>query len=235
MNTTDDKTTRVTAPALSDVHRTYLRSFAARSAGWPRGMKTAARAACRNIIARTPDGTPVPGDVALLVAAILARHPDARAKAGCGIAGFTTATDPRYGTGRHFVVIRTDGSTTDFSWAEAITPTNRRQKILNAMRSAIEPQIRAFRTSQFPLTCALNTAHPGPYHVDHVAPAFQELADDYAAQHDGYENLTLLPHQDGDTTDQLDPEAAQEWARYHQAHAVLRLLCQPCNCNRRPA
>lgn len=203
--------------------------------GLPRGWKTRARQLCREIIARTPDGTPVHADDAEFVRAILALHPDAAGKIGCGVAGFTTATDKRYRTGRHFVLLRVDGTSTDFSWTEAITPTGHVQKIRNAMRVAIEPQILAFRDAQDPLACALDAAHPGPYHVDHAGPLFQELADAFAAEpaFGGYTGLTLAPHQDGDISDQLVPGDAFLWQLYHQANARLRILCRACNCNHR--
>lgn len=218
---------------MSAEQETFLAAYANRDRKLRRGWKAQVQDACRRIIASTPDGTRITGDCALFVAAILSRHPDALSKAGCGIAGFTTSTDPRYRTGRHFVIIRTDGSTTDFSWKEAIAPSSRDQKLRDAMRTAIEPQVIAFRHSQPFMACALNAGHRGPYHVDHDNPSFQDLADTFASSLGGYGNLTLLPHRDGDTTERLGPDEHDAWIRYHQDRASLRMLCQPCNCNRR--
>ena len=197
----------------------------------PRGWKTRAREICRDIIARTPDGAPVrPGD-AEFVMALLARHPDAVGKTGCGVAWLTTATTG----GRHFVVVRVDGSRTDFSWKECISPSSRVQRVHRAMRAAITLQIQAFRDSQEPLACALDAAHPGPYHVDHANPTFQELVAAFTAEPaiGGYDGIRLRPHRDGDVNAELEVSDAQLWQLYHQRYAILRILCQPCNCNGR--
>lgn len=170
---------------------------------------------------------PVPPDDAAFVAEVLARHPSASVKIGCGIAWFTTATTG----GRHFVIVRTDGSRTDFSWKECVSPSSHRQRVQKAMRSAITPQISAFRDSQEPLACALDATHPGPYHVDHEDPSFITMANRFAEAKGGYASVLLRPHRDGDVNAELINPDLATWLAYHQLVARLRILCQACNCN----
>jgi hypothetical protein len=195
----------------------------------PRGWKTQATQRCQEVIARTPDGSPVKPDDAEFVMALLARHPDAAAKTGCGIAWLTAATEERWHRGRHFVIVRTDGSRTDFSWRECITPSSHVTKCRDAMRNAVADQVIAFREASRPHNCALDPAHPGPYDVDHYDPPFITLADRYAAVRGGYAGIALLPHGDGDLSDELSPDDAAVWTRYHEYAARLRMLCRKCN------
>jgi hypothetical protein len=102
------------------------------------------------------------------------------------------------------------------------------------MREAVVPQILTFRDSQGQLLCELNPVHPGPYHVDHADPPFAVLADAYAAQAGGYAAIGLVPSGDGMIGRPLEPARELSWAAYHRAHARLRILCQPCNCDKRP-
>jgi hypothetical protein len=193
----------------------------------PRGWKTWAAGRCREIITRNTDGMLLSPDDAAFVSTILARHPNAAIKIGCGISGFTTATTG----GRHFVAIRADGTRTDFSWKEALSPASHRQLVLKAMRNAIGQQAWDYRKSREPLHCDLDPAHPEPFHVDHADPRFTVLADLYASAQGGYDGVPLRPHADGDVNTELRADHRAAWAGYHQAYARLRILCQPCNCN----
>jgi hypothetical protein len=193
----------------------------------PRGWKTWAAQHCREIIARNTDGILLPPDETAFVWSVLARHPDVAAKIGCGVSGFTTGTTG----GRHFVIIRADGTRTDFSWKQALSPASHRQLALKAMRAAVTRQTLDYRDSREPLYCDFNPAHPGPFHVDHADPGFIVLADLYASAQGGYDGVPLRPHADGDVTTELRADHAAAWAGYHQAYARLRILCQPCNCN----
>jgi hypothetical protein len=198
-----------------------------------RGWKGIAKQTCRDIVARTTDGVPLHGDDEKFVIEILSRHPNARIKIGCGIDYISVQTVEPYHS-RGFVVVRMDGSSTDFSYYEAITPSSHVQKVRVALRTIVSQQIIEFRDSCNPLECEINPDHRGPFHVDHADPPFIEIADRFAAYKGGYGNIKLSPHQDGDIGDFLDDQDDVEfWANGHQVIARLRILCQPCNLRSR--
>lgn len=198
-----------------------------------RGWKNKAKQNCQEIISRAIDNIPLPRGDAKFIAELLDRHPNAKVKKGCGVAWFTVATEARYHT-RHFVVVRTDGSRTDFSFYESITPSSHVQKVRGALRDIVAPQIIAYKDSCVPIECEFNANHRGPFHVDHSGPTFIEIADRFAAYKGGYENIELSPHQDGDIGDYLyDQDDAEFWSHGHQVIARLRILCQSCNLRRK--
>lgn len=88
--------------------------------------KAAAKQHARAIMKRHAEiGVMLPADEAFL-RDLISIHPEAEQKIGCGIAGFTTQVDPIWRTTRHFVIIRTDGSMTDFSFHTCIAGNNLR-------------------------------------------------------------------------------------------------------------
>jgi hypothetical protein len=82
--------------------------------------------------------------------ALLERHPDCVEKVGVGIDYFTTMRAPEYGT-KCFQIVRTDGSTTDFSAPSAINaaPPPRKREVSQAFRSAVKDQINNARDAYF--------------------------------------------------------------------------------------
>ncbi len=72
----------------------------------------------RAMLSKYEIGDRVGANDAVVVAALLARHPEAEAKIGCGISHFSVRTAD-YGT-RCFWVNRTDGTTEKFSFTTCI-------------------------------------------------------------------------------------------------------------------
>ena len=203
----------------------------------PRGWKKRATELCRKIIAATPDGTTVTDPaVEGFLAALLRRHPCADEKTGAGIAFFSTATEQAYGT-RHFLVVRTDGSFTDFSFLACVTAPSHKDTCRKAMRAAVAGQVAQFRRQAFAANpaqaCArCGTALSRKCEVDHAGPTFDQLAADYATAVGGWERVVLQPSAEGEIGRRLSPGDAYTWALFHQRYAVLRLLCGPCNRKR---
>lgn len=73
---------------------------------------------CAEIRDRTPDGSPLAGNDARVVYAVLTNHPRAAEKIGTGVAAIVA--DRFVGGSRCFFVIRTDGSVIDFSARKCI-------------------------------------------------------------------------------------------------------------------
>lgn len=200
----------------------------------PRGWKTRARALCQTVIAATPDGTAV-GDpvVNAFLRGLLDRHPCAGEKKGCGVAYFTAETERTYGT-RHFAVHRLDGTETDFSWQVCVSPPSHKDECRKAMRAAVADQVIAFRRTAFtqqPVQlCALCGTHLSRQaEIDHAAPSFRELAEQYAAAVGGWDRITLEPSGEGEIGRRLCYGDNYTWSLFHAHKAVLQLLCGPCN------
>src|SRR6478752_5096925 len=78
--------------------------------------KTEAKNFARKIIARYADGETVIGLDDLFLRDLVALHHEAATKTGSGIAYFTVQRDPVWHNTRHFVIVRTDGTSTDVSF-----------------------------------------------------------------------------------------------------------------------
>jgi hypothetical protein len=178
---------------------------------------------------------------------LLKCHPQAKIKLGCGIDGMYVAENPIYPgkQSRGFRLIRTDGSETDFSYRECITPTSYKRKVKAAFRVAIESQALQFKQEYFDSTPAGWATCPdtGEFlsfvnsHVDHVAPlTFEHLLNHFLER----ESLTLEQvrindfGQDNCYQDTLtDGTLKKRWMEYHQSHAVLEVVSKHANLSTR--
>lgn len=179
------------------------------------------------IVRTTPDG-PVTGPDGDWLAALLTLHPDAAEKTGSGVAFIAVGPVPGKKS-RGFTVHRTDGSVTDFSWLECISPTSHRTRVLTAMREAVAGQVTAFKQSEADagrLRCAITGEELswGDAEVDHADPVFQALADRYAEVSGGYDKIRLVPSADGMIGQPMVPEDERVWQLYHEHAARLRIL-----------
>src|SRR5262249_1080977 len=133
---------------------------------------------------------------------------------------------------------RLDGSMAIVSWNDCLRPRTPRSHLLQAMRAAVEDQVRASRQLAFangqlcscPYTrvaLAFETAH-----VDHAAPGeFSLLVKVWLAHH----GLTLqdilvapaVPPQTG--THMIDVHQRASWQRFHHRHARLQVISAEAN------
>lgn len=126
--------------------------------------KAAAVAEIRRIKDEYPLDTPLLGDDAKLITALLGLHPDAAEKTGPGIQHITIRAI-EYGA-RGFWVTRTDGSCDDFSYKTALNgDLSHTAQVKRAMRFAIDPQIKAFKDQQFQQVWGSPPGAP-PYNPD---------------------------------------------------------------------
>jgi len=169
---------------------------------------------------------------------LIAIHPEAEQKIGCGISGFTTEVDPIWRTTRHFVVVRTDGSITDFSFHTCIDGNNHRKDVLQALRHAVSDQVINFQRLSFcrctPVLCPytgeeLSTSH---CHVDHEPPnTFLSLVTQWMKELGiGYPDIELVDNVDNQWVREMkDERLSSSWQRFHISNCNLRLISPTAN------
>jgi Protein of unknown function (DUF3223) len=200
----------------------------------PRGWKKHATERCRAIVAMTAPGQPVTGDDAeWLTWLVTTRHPCASEKIGAGISWFTTQVVMPFRT-LGLVIRRVDGTATDVSWRECITPRDHSSLVRGAMRRAIESQVTAFKAASDE-DGGLYDAITGEaltwdnVHVDHAPPVFVIISDAYAALFGGYEAIPLTPSEDGQIGRALTGKHEELWPVFHRAFARLRIVSEQTN------
>lgn len=205
------------------------RSFASR---------TEAKDFARSIMARYRVGEIITAFDDLFLRDLVAIHPKAHQKIGCGIAHFTTQIDSVWRKTRHFVLVRSDGTETDFSFHTCIDGSNDRRDIFRALRHAIADQVISFQRAAFtgetspicPYTHAALTVEDA--HVDHAPPdTFYTLATRWMQQC----NLSVFDIRIADSIDNQcvrpmqDPIQKASWVDFHHAAARLRIISRPAN------
>lgn len=200
--------------------------------------KKAAKECYRAIRDRYPDGVEIRGLDHSLLLELVEIHPEAAQKFGVGIDHFTVEVDQEFGTTRHFVIHRSDGTSTDVSFNSAIDGRNRNADRLEALRRAIAPQITRFAQAKLdtiePLACPFTEEQItiDNYHVDHEAPAtFQKLSTDWLAMEGiGLEAVEITPPADNQYVCEMTNQNQRiSWETYHTEYARLRLLSKAGN------
>jgi len=214
--------------------------------------KTTLRRYCASILASQPVGSRLPEDVAAFLIAVMRHHPRAPEKFGAGIRCLRIAVHPIYRS-RMFVIERVDGSSTDFSFLDAIArigrpandndaptpPSTSRRDFVRAARAAIREQVEMFRTAAQLGTddrygrvrCAVsNQLLPiDECDVDHEAPwDFKSIVEAFLSERNIYiPNVPIAGYSDGETERRfLDNALAGDFARYHLERASLRIVAR---------
>lgn len=194
----------------------------------------------REIVARHTDNLPLSGEDRETILKVLKNHPLWNSKVGVGLADVVVRTNRRPGCAvtRGFHIIRSDGSSTDISWVEALSPTPHPRKVKLAFRDLVTDQILAFRDSHpwqgQPFNCPV-TGEVTPWsdsHVDHEPPdTFDRLVELFFANEPvPIEKVPLKEHSDGDLVDQLaDAALAERWQNFHAERARLRIISSKGN------
>lgn len=194
----------------------------------------------RSIVNRYPDNQSLDWvDLAFMVD-LLSNHPQANIKVGCGIASIYVQRNPIYKKNRGFVLVRTDGTETDFSWLECIKPTPHRKKVISACRALIESYTMEFKQQYFDerggvSTCPFTgeTIRFTGSHVDHAPPMTFEVIFDNFIKGEGFDiDLVELRDEFADNKyqDELADDAlAAVWIEYHNKHAQLRVISAKAN------
>lgn len=142
-------------------------------------------------------------------------------------------------------VIRHNGTEAEFSWRAAVMQSYP-DKLVQAMRNAILPQISGYKKEHFEKEqkCSNPTCHNPDtvlgwkdVHIDHIVP-FEKLRADFVAtvpkkKIPSTRQLTIAPNNDfykkSSPIFKPDVPFAAQWEKYHQEHATLRIVCKKCN------
>jgi hypothetical protein len=165
---------------------------------------------------------------------LIHNHPQAATKLGVGIKSIIVRRNPVYTQTRGFYLNRIDGTGTDVSWTECLTPTPHHKKVIRAMRYLIEEQTFLFKQKYFDDTqspiCEL-TGESMTFldaHVDHKSPlTFDKLVEDFCKEYGIDLNTVPLRDDlaDNKYMDLLDDDLlALRWQEYHRQRAVLRVV-----------
>lgn len=160
---------------------------------------------------------------------LLARHPDASNKLGCGIDRFWVEINKPYAT-RGFHFKRVDGVCGSFSYRECLSPSTHKQDVRKAARHAVRDQIAEFRAQALATGkwCALSGRRltPTTIEIDHVAPrTFDAIFVRWRKHVIGLSySQIVLSHQLVPGPPVLSPEHADSFSRWHASKAVLRAL-----------
>lgn len=196
--------------------------------------KEEANAYIQRILYRYSDGQELDEDDLAFMIEVLQHHPRADEKIGAGIRGIRVQKEAQWGT-MQFAVIRTDRSSTDFSFKKCLYPVSKLQVFKKACRDLVANRIKQFRYGQFsrsesgtlvcPITGEAMTRLGS--HVDHIPPqTFDALVDQFIAEQNlDVEAVEITGLADGEMRKGFaDASLAQRWLRFHQKHARLRVV-----------
>lgn len=189
--------------------------------------KGAAKEYTSNLLRTLPLGEVENKHVHFLVA-LLNRHPRAHQKIGAGLLGFEVREHETYG-GHCFWLIRRDGTETDFSYRECLSPSTDKTSATAAFRQEIQYQCFQFKESKYRsgMICEI-TGEPLDYDeidVDHAPPMFTDILKRFLAEQGLRLEDVACREGDGVTIDSLqDRKLASLWHDFHRKHANLYLL-----------
>jgi hypothetical protein len=199
-------------------------------------LKKDAEDACRQILYKYQLGERVasPEDERFLLD-LLDLHTDREGKLGSGVDHFEVRSNPKFIKQRSFYLVRTDGSETDFSFLKCLRPPTQRQVVMAAMRQEVAMQIFDFAETAYAagpeVACAVTgvAVLRSMAHVDHSSPTFVELAEDFVAQHGGWDEFEVA-RADGSIGVQLgNPDQARAWRDYHRKNSNLQIVSVQAN------
>lgn len=195
--------------------------------------KRAIEGKMREIVATYPEGTILELTDHDLVEALLNWHPNSEQKIGIGVRSIKKVISAKWKT-PGFMILRTDGSSTDFSWRQCLYPRTKRADVVKACREAVSGQIMEYRNDfldkwEGPYTCpiTLKDTPVTELHVDHTPPwTFAVIFDAWIkANKINISTVKLEGH--GDNSEMIefaDSELAESFANCHLKFAKLRMV-----------
>lgn len=165
---------------------------------------------------------------------LIARHPEHKEKAGCGIDHFVLRENELNRSTVGVWIVRKDGSIIDFSWRTCVDGKAKtsRANLIAAMRNAIWEQAAEFKKSAQKM-CTICETTEGEFHADHAIP-FKTICDEFLKDRedkipllfDDEELANVAKFRVCDWSFELD------WQRFHAEKVKWQMLCQKCNLSK---
>jgi len=159
---------------------------------------------------------------------LLTYHEEYEKKKGKGIKGFKIQIN--YYKQRGFILYRTDGSSTDFSYLKCLQPPTLNSKIKTACRTAITQDILNFKDEAFKnsptLLCPLSkeVLTFNSCHVDHSNPTFIEIFDEWIKDKKISEKDINQTEDNSVTTYFINTDLEKSFREFHNSKCNLRIL-----------
>ncbi|MFF3208419.1 DUF3223 domain-containing protein [Streptomyces sp. NPDC002962] len=173
----------------------------------------------------------------LLLRDLLDMHPDAAEKVGPGVDRFRIIPTPR-GHHKGPEAIRIDGSKVAFSYQKCLEAPTHRQRVLDAMRTEIQPQVNTYYESRKASNTLVSgeggqLLAPDDTHVSYFrGPRFHDIAMEFIQATGGFDAVDLTSETARGLALFTDRTLAERWHDHHREHAVLGLLSAKENLRR---
>lgn len=174
-----------------------------------------------------------------LIEHLIFNHPNAEDKIGPGIKEIQVQVNPVHRNTMNFVIVRVNGTETDFSFKKCLKKPTQKSYFLQASRRAVQPDIHAFKQAFFamnkgPTLCSVLGAPltRENAHVDHIPPAtFENIILSFIKEHRiDINTIEFVPPMDNEYGREfLDKEFEQKWVDYHNEKAQLRVISARAN------
>lgn len=160
---------------------------------------------------------------------LLARHPEAKEKMGCGILRFFVTRN--FGGRPHLEFMRKDGSRDSVSWVTCVSgiSQNLKARIVAALRNEIREDIVLAKELAIKngdkCECGLIFLDFSQFEMDHIN-SFKLIVDRFMS----YYSYTLdLEKRSGGLEFLKDRQFANLWQVFHMTNSVLKPLCKSCH------
>jgi len=200
--------------------------------------KKALKERARTIMSNYADGQKLDKPSFDFMLGLLQNHPNSEEKIGTGVDCIFVKRNLFYGT-RGFYIRRNDGTETDFSFRECISPSSHYQKVKRAFRVAVEPLTMKFKSEFFDACGGRSfcefTGEEITFlgsHTDHVPPLTFDFLLEQFVKEQGIliEKVRLKKAVDNSIRNELEDEhLIRVWINWHTTHAKLRVISKKAN------
>lgn len=196
--------------------------------------KAAWKSSIQSILRAYAPGEHLASNDCAFISALALRHPSAVAKIGAGISSISVESSLRYASSsasNGFWIHRQDGTRTDFSYLQCLSPLSVRTKVMLAFRHSIEQEIVRYKRSIFQGASQVLCPIAGTFFVwdemeiDHYPRAFIDLVKMFLTQEGRVCEAIPLESEDGEIGAHFcEKDLESRWGFFHHAHANLRCI-----------
>ena len=173
---------------------------------------------------------------------LINNHPESETKIGCGISGFMVRENVQWKAQRMFVLIRNDGTSTDFSYLKCLHQKDKLSKFREACRRVVVNDVLAFKNHIYgvaklsgePVLCSITgqPVEPEAAHVDHAPPnTFRAIVTEFIDKERIDVGAVALSGAEDNTYGSRinDPNLAKAFRAFHASAANLRITTASAN------